>query len=75
MRKKKKDPAEVAESAERLAKAGVELVGATVNTTITLARNVWKDSKILALNRGISLAKLIEDALRRELGEEEEPKK
>ncbi|MBA7602210.1 hypothetical protein ES703_09296 [subsurface metagenome] len=67
--------AEIAESAERLAKAGVELVGTTVNTTIKLAHDVWQDSKILALRRGISLAKLIENTLRRELKEEEEKKK
>jgi len=70
-KKKKKEPmAEVAESAERLVKAGVEFV----NTTIKLARDVWEDSKILALRRGISLAKLIEDSLRRELKEEEKRK-
>ena len=62
--------AEVAESAERLVKAGVEFV----NTTIKLARDVWEDSKILALRRGVSLAKLIEDSLRRELKEEEKRK-
>lgn len=71
-KKKKKEPvAEIAESAERLAKAGAEFVG----TTIKLAHDVWEESKILALKRGISLAKLIEDSLRRELKEEEEKKK
>lgn len=72
MKRKKKEPAaEVAKSAEQLAEAGAEFVG----TTIKLAHDVWRDSKILALRRGISLAKLIEDSLRRELKEEEKQKK
>ncbi len=70
-KKKKEDLAEVAESAERLTKAGVEFT----TTTIKLAFDIWQRAKIASLKKGISLAKLIEDALRRELGEEEEPKK
>ena len=69
-RKKKKEVAEVAESAERLAKAGVEFT----TTTIKLAFDVWQAAKIMALRRSVSLAKLIEDALRRELQEEEKKK-
>jgi len=67
MGKEKKDLGEVIESAERLGKAGTEFV----NTTIKLARDVWERAKIRALKKGISLAKLIEEALRRELREEE----
>ena len=67
-KKKKEDLAEVAESAERLTKAGVEFT----TTTIKLAFDIWQRAKIASLKKGISLAKLIEDALRRELGEEEE---
>ena len=62
--KKKKD--ELTEGAEKLAKAGADMV----DTSISLARTVWKRAKIMALERGITLAKLIEEALRRELGEE-----
>lgn len=66
MRKKRKEE-ELAKSAEDLAKAGARFA----STTIKIAYDVWERAKIRALKRGISLAKFIEDALRRELGEEE----
>ena len=62
--KKRKD--ELTEGVEKLAKTGADMV----DTSISLAREVWKRAKIMALERGITLAKLIEEALRRELGEE-----
>lgn len=61
---------EVGRSAEQLTKAGIEMV----DTSLSLAREVWEAAKIRALKRGITLAKLIEEALRREL-KEEEPEK
>lgn len=48
--------------------AGVEFT----TTTIKLAYDVWERAKVRALKRGLTLAKFIEDVLRRELGEEEE---
>lgn len=65
MKKKKKE--DLAKSAERL-RAGVEFT----TTTIKLAYDVWERAKVRALKRGLTLAKFIEDVLRRELGEEEE---
>ena len=66
MAKPKKPKDELAEGAGRLVKAGADMVG----TSIDLTRAVWERAKIRALKRGITLAKLIEEALRRELGEE-----
>ena len=66
MKKKKKE--DLAKSAERLTRAGVEFT----TTTIKLAYDVWERAKVRALKRGLTLAKFIENVLRRELGEEEE---
>jgi len=65
---KKKKNEDLAKSAERLTRAGVEFT----TTTIKLAYDVWERAKVRALKRGLTLAKFIEDVLRRELGEEEE---
>jgi hypothetical protein len=62
---------EVGRNAEQLTKTSIEMV----TTSLSLAREVWERAKIRALKRGITLAKLIEDALRRELGEEEKKEK
>ena len=66
----KKKKGDLAKSAEELAKAGAEFA----STTVKIAHDVWEKSKIRALRQGISLAKLIENALRKELEEEEEKK-
>ena len=64
----KKKPVEAAvEGAEELVKKSGELVG----TTIKVAREVWQAAKIEAIKRGITLAGIIEEALRRYLKEEE----
>ena len=71
MAKPKKLKDELAEGAGRLIKGGTDMV----DTSISLARTVWKRAKIMALERGITLAKLIEEALLRELKEEEMKKR
>ncbi len=45
-----------------------------VATTIKLAKDVWQAAKIEAVKRGITLAAMIEEALRRYLKELEESK-
>lgn len=72
-KEKKKGTDELAASAGRLVSASSEFA----TTTVKIAYEVWEKSKIRALRRGLTLAKLVENALRRELGEEdeEEPKK
>lgn len=63
-----KKPLDVAiEGAAEVARAGGEFVG----TTIKLARDVWEAAKIRAMKQGITLAKLVENALRKALEEAE----
>ncbi|MCK4405670.1 MAG: hypothetical protein KAV43_04100 [Hadesarchaea archaeon] len=68
MKKKKKE--DLAKGAEELTKAGARFA----QTTIKLSFDIWQRAKIVALKKSITLAKLIEDALRRELQEEEKEK-
>ena len=58
------------EGAEELVKKSGELVG----TTIKIACEVWQAAKIEAIKRGITLAGIIEEALRRYLKGEEKTK-
>ncbi|MEM2282250.1 MAG: CopG family transcriptional regulator [Candidatus Hadarchaeales archaeon] len=60
----------VAEEVGSIAKEGVQMVA----TTIKLAKDVWQAAKIEAVKRGITLAAMIEEALRRYLKELEESK-
>ena len=67
MAKKKAKPVDVAaEGIAEVAKQGAEVVG----TIIKLARDVWEAAKIRALKEGLTLAKVIESALRQYLEEE-----
>jgi hypothetical protein len=78
MPEKKKKPVDLAaEGAAQVATAGGELVG----TTIKLTRDVWQAAKIETIKRGVTLAGIIENALRQYLeetekeGSKEPPKK
>ena len=67
--KEEKHPAEVAaEGVKEVAKQGAEFVA----TTLKLARDVWESAKIYAIKQGLTLAQVVETALREFLKKQEE---
>lgn len=65
---KKKDV--LSEDVKDIVEKGVEFV----STTLKLPKDLWRESKIKALNSGVTLAELTEKALRKLLKEESERK-
>jgi hypothetical protein len=65
----------MSEDAEKKAAKVVESIAETVKTSVTLTKDLWQQTKIDAIKRGLTFAQVVEAALRKWLELEEQERK